>query len=72
MNNNTNKVKVSSPKGRPLLYWVGKKPIEQVQGYPAQLIEVFDPKKKDKFLRIPKYSELEKNWHNLLFHVRCI
>jgi len=63
-----NQIRIETPKGRPLLNWVGKKPIEYVRGFPTQLIEVYDPENVDKFPEAPKYSELEKNWHNLLFH----
>jgi DNA modification methylase len=63
-----NKIKIETPKGRPLLHWVNKHPLEYVTGFPTQLTEVFDPQKKDKFPETPKYDELEKNWHNLLFH----
>jgi len=62
------KIKIETLKGRPLLHWVNKHPLEYVTGFPTQLVEVFDPQKKDKFPETPKYSELEKNWHNLLFH----
>lgn len=62
------KIKIDTPKGRPLLYWVNKHPLEYVTSFPTQLTEVFDPLKKDKFEETPKYGELEKNWHNLLFH----
>jgi len=62
------KIKIETPKGRPLLHWVNKHPLEYVTGFPTQLTEVFDLQKKDKFPETPKYSELEKNWHNLLFH----
>ncbi len=62
------KIKIETPKGRPLLHWVNKHPLEYVTGFPTQLTEVFDPQKKDKFPETPKYGELEKNWHNLLFH----
>ncbi len=62
------KIKIETPKGRPLLHWVNKHPLEYVTGFPTQLTEVFDPQKKDKFPETPKYNELEKNWHNLLFH----
>ncbi len=36
--------KVEQAKGRPLLQWVGKKPLESVQFYPAQEIEVYGDK----------------------------
>lgn len=62
------RITIETLKGRPLLKWVGKKPLEYVQGYPTQLIELFNPENKKTTINIPKYSELEKNWHNLLFH----
>ncbi len=34
-------VKVSKAKGRPMLTWVGKKPLARVRAYPAQAIERF-------------------------------
>src|SRR5215469_4897402 len=36
-------VEVSSPKGRPMLSWVGKRPLRYVPALPAQNIELFDP-----------------------------
>lgn len=60
-------MKITPPKGRPMLYWVGKKPIESVKSYPTQLVEVYDPFNNTKFYEIPKYEDLEKDWHNLLF-----
>ncbi len=36
--------KVEQAKGRPLLQWVGKKPLESVQFYPAQETEVYGDK----------------------------
>jgi hypothetical protein len=36
-------VKISEAKGRPMLHWVGKKPLESVQSFPAQLVETFSP-----------------------------
>lgn len=66
MNNDTNKtITISSPSGRPMLSWVNKKPLETVTGYPTQLIETFGD---GEVLKVPERSELEKNWHNLLFH----
>lgn len=60
-------MKITPPKGRPMLYWVGKKPIESVKSYPTQLIEVYDPFSSTKFFELPKYEDLKKDWHNLLF-----
>ena len=37
-----NTIKITPAKGRPMLHWVGKKPLDYVKGFPTQLIEVFD------------------------------
>jgi adenine-specific DNA-methyltransferase len=45
MTDNTKKPKdvtVTKAKGRPMLTWVGKKPLARVRAYPAQAIERFD------------------------------
>ena len=45
MTDNTKKpqdVSVAKAKGRPMLTWVGKKPLARVRAYPAQAIEKFD------------------------------
>jgi len=62
------KIKIQTPKGRPLLRWVGKAPLDHAEGHPTQLVEYYAPDKKTKVLKVPEYDELEKNWHNLLFH----
>ncbi|MFA5360528.1 MAG: site-specific DNA-methyltransferase [Candidatus Paceibacterota bacterium] len=62
------KIKISPIKGRPMLNWVGKKPLDYVKGYPAALMEVFDPLKTNLKYDVPKYENLEKNWQNLLFY----
>lgn len=36
-------VKITPAKGRPMLTWVGKRPLSQVTAFPAQHIETFDP-----------------------------
>lgn len=36
-------VKISAAKGRPMLTWVGKRPLRQVTAFPAQHVETFDP-----------------------------
>jgi len=51
-----------------MLYWVGKKPLDYVKGFPAQLIEVFDPLYTGRKVYTPAYDELKDNWQNLLFH----
>jgi DNA modification methylase len=59
------KLKIQKVKGRAMLYWVGKKPIEAIESYPAQLVETVGSVK---FLETPNYDVLENNWSNLLFH----
>lgn len=51
-------VTIKPAKGRPMLTWVGKRPLHRVTAYPAQLVEVFDPQP-------PAHSAGEGN---LLFH----
>jgi len=66
-----NKIKITPAKGRPMLNWVGKKPLDYVKGFPAQLVEVFDPTRKESLrgeAEAISYNELKDNWHNLLFH----
>jgi DNA modification methylase len=36
-------VKLGPAKGRPMLQWVGKRPLSRVTAFPAQLVETFDP-----------------------------
>jgi DNA modification methylase len=62
------KIKISPAKGRPMLRWVGKKPLDYVKGFPAQLIEVFDPLNTRQKIETPTYDTLKDNWQNLLFH----
>jgi DNA modification methylase len=65
-------VKITPAKGRPMLTWVGKKPLAHVTAFPAQPIETFDPAG-----MIPEKqtnSDLWKDWPSaypkggLLFH----
>lgn len=60
-----NTIKIEPPKGRPLLRWMGQKPLGFVTGYPTQLIETFGDKG---IPEVPEYGKLGKKWHNLLFH----
>ena len=60
-----NSLKVAPLKGRPMLHWVGKKPLDVVRHFPAQLcetVEVDDPPTE------PSYKEFAKSSYNLLFH----
>ena len=36
-------IKVGEAKGRPMLHWVGKRPLDHVTAFPAQLVETFNP-----------------------------
>jgi DNA modification methylase len=62
------KIKITPAKGRPMLYWIGKKPLDYIKGYPAVLTDVFDPLNTGLRYNIPKFEYLEKNWQNLLFY----
>jgi adenine-specific DNA-methyltransferase len=39
----TENVNIGEAKGRPMLHWVGKRPLDYVTAYPAQKVEVFNP-----------------------------
>ena len=41
MSDKEKRVKITKAKGRPMLTWVGKRPLTQVRAYPAQPIETF-------------------------------
>jgi len=62
------RIKISLPKGRPMLRWVGKKPLDYVKGFPAQLVEIFDPLNTGRKVEIPTYDNLKDDWQNLLFY----
>lgn len=62
------KISIQTPKGRPMLNWIGKKPLDFLQGYPVQLVETYNPKKEVEIQKIPTYKYLKNNWYNLLFH----
>lgn len=57
-------LKITPLKGRPMLHWVGKKPLDVVQNYPAQLSESFGA---DAPPARPAYERFMKSGHNLLF-----
>ncbi len=57
-------MKISPVKGRAMLHWVGKRPLETVSNYPAQLVETYnveDPETE------PLYGRFLEG-PNLLFH----
>ena len=58
-------LKITPIKGRPMLHWVGKKPLDVVRHFPAQLREtvgVENPPTE------PSYKEFIKSNYNLLLH----
>ena len=58
-------VKITAVKGRPMLHWVGKKPLDKVKHFPAQLREAVGVEKPP---AEPSYDAFVKSGHNLLFH----
>jgi len=73
MTKETDKVKISKAKGRPMLTWVGKRPLTNVTAYPAQLIESFDANSSSA-VNNEENNEIWSDWPNafpkggLLFH----
>ena len=57
-------MKITPVKGRPMLHWVGKCPIDTVNTYPAQLVETYNIENPEKE---PTYDRF-KDGPNLLFH----
>ena len=41
-------MKITPVKGRPMLHWVGKRPIDIVNNYPAQLVETYNVENAEK------------------------
>ncbi len=58
-------LKIAPIKGRPMLHWVGKKPLDVVRHFPAQLCETVEV---DNPSAEPSYKEFVKSNYNLLFH----
>src|SRR3989304_839154 len=67
---NETRVEIKPAKGRPMLTWVGKKPLRHAIAYPAQLVETFHAQSKI-------VNRKSKNWADwpkgipqtgLLFH----
>ena len=57
-------MKIKPVKGRPMLHWVGKRPIDTISNYPAQLIDTYNVENPEKE---PTYDKF-KDGPNLLFH----
>ncbi|MBW1702675.1 MAG: site-specific DNA-methyltransferase, partial [Deltaproteobacteria bacterium] len=68
--NDKTKVKISPAKGRPMLTWVGKRPLKVMPALPAQHVEIFNPS--GDLRKKPK--DIWQNWPDrypkggLLFH----
>jgi DNA modification methylase len=58
-------MKIAEVKGRPMLQWIGKQPLETVKSFPSQLVEKFNI---DEAPQVPTFESLKNNWTNLLFH----
>ena len=65
---NNKKIKIESAKGKSMLHWVGKAPLNYVKSFPAQLLEVFNSSNNDTTLENFTYRDLKTNWSNLLLH----
>ena len=59
-------VQVAEAKGRPMLHWVGKRPLDYVTAFPAQLVETFNPTGEE--LPSPDFGGGAGGGGNLLFH----
>ncbi len=57
-------MKIKPVKGRPMLHWVGKRPIDTISNYPAQLVDTYNVENPEKE---PSYDKF-KDGSNLLFH----
>ena len=57
-------MKIKPVKGRPMLDWVGKRPIDTISNYPAQLVDTYNVENPEKE---PTYDKF-KDGPNLLFH----
>ena len=54
--NDTERVNIAEAKGRPMLHWVGKRPLSYVTAFPAQKVETYNP------------TDEESRAQGLLFH----
>lgn len=64
----TRTVQIKPAKGRPMLTWVGKRPLRNVTAYPAQLVETFSPKSEISQPSIWKDWPSDFSRAGLLFH----
>jgi len=63
-------VEIRPAKGRPMLTWVGKRPLQQVTAFPAQHIETFDPSRDAAKRQGPVWQNWSQGFPKggLLFH----
>jgi DNA modification methylase len=61
-------VKLTPAKGRPMLNWVGKQPLDRVVAFPAQLVERFDPSAQGSAQEFPAYQHWQDHPQGLLFY----
>ena len=57
-------MKITPVKGRPMLHWVGKRPMDIVNNYPAQLVETYNVENSEKESSYDRFLD----GPNLLFH----
>ncbi len=58
-------IKITAAKGRPMLTWVGKRPLRQVTAFPAQLVETFNLPSSESALDLGEGQGVRQG---LLFH----
>lgn len=58
-------MRIAEVKGRPMLHWIGKQPLETVKSFPSQLVEKFNIEEAP---HVPTFESLKNNWTNLLLH----
>lgn len=70
MNQKATEVEIKPAKGRPMLTWVGKRPLRNVIAYPAQLIETYGIENKTNKLKTDIWKGWPENYPKggLLFH----
>ncbi|MFZ4702336.1 MAG: site-specific DNA-methyltransferase, partial [Candidatus Methylumidiphilus sp.] len=68
--NPPNEIKITKAKGRPMLQWVGKKPLTTLPAYPAQHIESFKPQAPTNALADAEWKDWPDKYPQggLLFH----
>lgn len=66
----TRSVAIRRTKGRPMITWVGKRPLSRIIGFPAQLIEIFSPLGATENQKAAYWSDWPKSYpkNGLLFH----